>query len=69
MRTSAYWACVAAGLLSASMVLADPAAGPFANPQHVQLEDYFPPVDPELGYDQTVPRPEAVIGHTVGSAS
>ncbi|HEY5646360.1 MAG TPA: M14 family zinc carboxypeptidase, partial [Pseudomonadales bacterium] len=67
MRTSAYWTCVAAGLLSASVVLADPASGPFANPQHVQLEDYFPPVDPELGYDQSVPRPESVIGHTVGS--
>lgn len=46
----------------------DPARGPFAQPQHVKLTDYFPPADPETGYDQTVPQPETVIGHPIGSA-
>jgi hypothetical protein len=46
----------------------DPVRGPFSNPAHVQLEDYFPPVDPEAGYDESVPRPESVLGHTIGSA-
>jgi len=52
----------------AAIVHADPASGPFANPAHVQLEDYFPPADPEAGYDESVPRPESVLGHTIGSA-
>jgi len=44
-----------------------PASGPFANPRHVDLEDYFPPADPEAGFDETVPRPESVLGHAIGT--
>jgi len=67
MRKSFCRVVLIAAFLSASGVLADPAEGPFASPAHVQLEDYFPPVDPALGYDQNVPRPESVLGHTIGS--
>lgn len=56
-----------AAVFAASAASADPAAGPFANPNHVALEDYFPPVDPDIGYDAAVPRPESVLGHTIGS--
>ncbi len=45
---------------------ADPARGPFANPALVQLTDYFPPADPDSGYDDTVPRPETLLGHDIG---
>ncbi len=46
----------------------DPAAGPFADPDQVSLTDYLPAADPEAGFDETVPRPEAIIGHSIGSA-
>jgi hypothetical protein len=46
----------------------DPATGPFSNPAHITLEDYFPPVDVEAGYDESVLRPAAVLGHEIGSA-
>ncbi len=67
MFTSSRRVVLIAALLTASGALADPAEGPFASPGRVQLEDYFPPADPELGYDASVPRPESVIGHTIGS--
>lgn len=51
-----------------SALAADPASGPFANPAHVTLTDYFPPADPDTGYDKTVPRPETVTGHALGSS-
>jgi hypothetical protein len=44
-----------------------PAAGPFADPLQIRLEDYFPPADPESGFDDTVPRPESVLGHEIGT--
>jgi hypothetical protein len=53
---------------SASTGTPDPAAGPFANPDHVTLLEYFPPADPETGYDETIPKPEKIIGHSLGSA-
>lgn len=45
-----------------------PATGPFAHPDHVALTDYFPPADPEAGYDETIPKPESVLGHEIGHA-
>lgn len=53
-------------LISQSVIAADPASGPFANPDRVALTDYFPPADPVTGFNQSVPKPETVIGHTVG---
>lgn len=44
----------------------EPARGPFANPAHVTLTDYFPPADAE-GYDGSIPRPASVLGHEIGS--
>jgi hypothetical protein len=32
------------------------------------LTDYFPPADPETGFDETVPKPDDIIGHPIGSA-
>ncbi|MGE0621015.1 MAG: M14 family zinc carboxypeptidase [Pseudomonadales bacterium] len=67
MHTSLRRLLLIAALGSSSAALAETAAGPFVHPDRVQIEDYFPPVDPELGYDQNVPRPESVLGHTIGS--
>ncbi len=44
-----------------------PVTGPFAHPNQVALTDYFPPADAETGFDQTVPKPDDVIGHSIGS--
>jgi hypothetical protein len=45
----------------------EPATGPFAQPNQVTLTDYFPSADPETGFDETLPRPDEVIGHSIGS--
>ncbi len=58
-------ACLALAFC-ATVRAAEPARAPFATPAQVALEDYFPPVDPETGYDDTVPRPRSVLGHEIG---
>ncbi len=45
----------------------DPASGPFAEPDQVVLTDYFPAADPDAAFDPSVPKPEEVIGHSIGS--
>ena len=43
-----------------------PASGPFADPFSVTLEDYLPVS--EGGFDESIPRPSAVLGHEIGAA-
>ncbi len=68
LKTALVLSVVLPVILPALSHAADPARGVFAHPDHVSIEDYFPPVDPDVGYDETVPRPESVLGHTLGSA-
>jgi hypothetical protein len=52
--------------LSLPVLSAEPARPPFDNPETIRLEDYLP-LRTEEGYDETLPRPSAVIGHEVGN--
>ena len=71
MQTLLKYALVPLAVLSVAApslcLAADPARGVFANPDHVSIFDYFPPADPEADYDDTIPKPETVLGHTIGS--
>ena len=65
---AAFLCLLTAGAASAAAATPNPASGPFAHPDHVELTDYFPPADPEAAFDATVPKPEEIIGHRIGSA-
>ncbi|MFV2089250.1 MAG: M14 family zinc carboxypeptidase [Pseudomonadales bacterium] len=52
--------------LVGSAAAAEPARPPFDSPGTIRLEDYFP-ASSEEGFDDSIPRPETVVGHEIGN--